>query len=237
MRKLLLLIPVGLFAVTGFFWVAMNPFGETSSSIEATPASEEELFARSESSLRQIVRRGDSQSVSTLTASLDTLTSRLVERGQNDTSIQKIDALLISYRQDTSILTQKIAPHMVQLQKTNQYESQNHEKFLSAMDQIGLYELITAYQEMDKLRKHYIKDPSEETIAQYETKSKRIHTIIAELYLDERIEKPLFDYLDNHRTYFRAITAAYRDIGVQRINRLRANGYAIRSAFQLLPTS
>lgn len=236
MRKLLLLIPVGLFAMTGVFWVAMNPTGDIPSTTTVS-LNEQELFGQSETSLRQIIRRGDSQSIDVLNKSLDSLSSRLAQRTPNDPSIQKIDAMLISYRRDATVLTEKITPHMPMLQQSTRYENENEEKFLTAIDQIGLYELLTAYREMDKQRKNYIKDPNEETKTRYVTESERIRTIITELYLDENMEKPLFDYLDNHKNYFDTITAAYRDIGYTRVNRLRANGYAIRSAFQLLPMS
>lgn len=240
MRKLLLLIPVGLFAMTGIFWVSMYPSmsgPDTSRSAQAESYNEQELFARSETSLRQIVRRGDTGSVETFQRTLDSLSRQLEKRSENDHSIQKIETMLALYRQDGTLLAQTIAPHMEQLRRINTYEHANEKKFLASLDQIGLYELITAFDNLDKLRNEYVKTPSDDTANRYRNESKRITAIISELYLDSSIENPLYEYLNNHKTYFETIHVAYRSVGYDRIDRIRINGYAIRSAFQLLPTS
>lgn len=93
------------------------------------------------------------------------------------------------------------------------------------------------YTDLNKIRKDYIKEPSAETKLAYETKYGQIRSIIGELYLDTTIEQPLFAYLKNHKHYLDAIFSAYNDIGYERINRLRINGYAIKTELQLLPST
>ncbi|MDD2839382.1 MAG: hypothetical protein PHX59_10540, partial [Sulfuricurvum sp.] len=83
MKKLLLLLPVGLLAATGFFWMALNPASSTTKNVAAeshTPRTSAELFSDSERLLRQIVRHGDEQSIQPLEMSLDQISIELDTR-------------------------------------------------------------------------------------------------------------------------------------------------------------
>lgn len=239
MNKFLLLIPMGLLTATGIFWLITesNTLKNTQHSTVQAPLGERELFAQSEHCLRQIVWHGDDKSIALLHTSLSTMKTKLVTYKKQGFRISKLENILSVYKQDTALLSEKFAPLLNQLYRYDQFEQSHEDPFLISLDQIGLYDLKTAYHELDNMRKHYLKEPSDEAKLAYETEHARIRGIITELYLDSAIEKPLFAYLDNHKNYFDMITAAYNNIGYERINRLRTNAYVIKSELQLLPSS
>ncbi|MGD9655333.1 MAG: hypothetical protein AB7U44_09060 [Sulfuricurvum sp.] len=239
MKKLLLLLPVGLLAATGFFWMALTPASSTTKNVAAeshTPRTSAELFSDSERLLRQIVRHGDEQSIQPLEMSLDQISIELDTRKKQGISVDKIETLLADYKKQSVQLNQKFAPYMKTLRQKSLFQQQHEHSFIASLEQIGLYELKTGYDDLEKLRTAYIKEPSEQSYAAYATKEKEIRQIISELYLDSVIETPLFTYLDNHKAYFDTVSKAYNDLGYQHIYQLRQNGYAIKMELQLLPT-
>ena len=239
MKKFLLLIPVGLLAATGIFWVTTEKniaSIQNAPSTATLPHGSQELFTDSERSLRQIVRHGDEQSIRKLNTSLDAIKTELVERQKQGFAVKDIEALLSQYKHDTTLLSDKFTPYLKQLRQYDQYEETHEKSFLTSIEQIGLYELKTSYEELGKLRTDYIKEPSDKTKSAYETQLNKVNQIITELYLDSTIDKPLFDYLTNHKHYFETIDTAYNEIGFERIHQLRSNGYAIKTELQLLPT-
>ncbi|MCK9373897.1 MAG: hypothetical protein M0P91_11930 [Sulfuricurvum sp.] len=240
MKKFLLLIPVGLLAATGVFWASLT-HTHTINQRALTPAKIQkempELFSDSEHYLRQIIRHGDAQSLSPLYTSLDTIKEKITQHEEKGVSVAKVEKMFSLYLQDSRLLTQKITPHLETLRQLDYYEDKNEENFITALDQIGLYELKSAYANLDQIRQDYLKTPSLEIKSKYEAENQRIQGIIRELYLDNAIEKPLYTYLNNHYQYLQTIASAYDHVGYERINRLRTNGYAIKAQLQLLPSS
>lgn len=238
MKKFLLLIPVGLLAATGVFWITTeNNIAsiQNSPSIATTPHGSQELFSDSERSLRQIVRHGDENAIKRLTLSLDAIHDELSVRQKQGYDVKNIEILLSQYKSDSTLLSDKFTPYLKQLHQYDQFEEKNEKSFLISIEQIGLYELKTSYEELNKFRTDYIKEPSDQTKTAYELQSDKVNQIITELYLDSAIEKPLFMYLANHKHYFEAINSAYNNIGLNHIHQLRSNGYAIKTELQLLP--
>lgn len=238
MKKFLLLIPVGLIAATGVFWVTTEKnFSsiQNAPTIETLPHGSQELFTDAQHSLRQIVRHGDEAAIRRLSISLDAITDELSERQKQGYSLKDTKMLISHYKDDSTLLINKFMPHFKELRQYDQFEQTHEKSFLISIEQIGLYELKTSYEELNKLRADYIKEPTNQTKIAYETQSDKVKQIITELYLDSAIDKPLFDYLTNHQHYFETIDTAYHDIGFEHIQQLRSNGYAIKTELQLLP--
>jgi len=231
MRKLLLFIPAGLIASAGLLWIGVDTYYDTRQTAVTTAKevlSGQELFSQSEESLRRIIRHGDPKALPELKHSLVSLSLELSDYKSKNFSTDKIETF--------SALSERITPHLKSLQQYDTLAQSQEDQFYDSVEQIGLYELKSSVQTLDKLYKNFLKNPTEDEQLKYEAESERIKTIIAELYLDEAIEKPLITYIQNHRNYFEAITTAYRDIGYERIKRIRSNGYAIRTELQLLPS-
>jgi hypothetical protein len=239
MKKFLLLIPIGLLAATGVFWFTTeNNIAsiQNTPSTAALPHGSQELFTDSERSLRQIIRHGDDNSIKRLSSTLDAIKNELSVRQKQGFDVKNIEMLLSKYKQDSTLLSNKFAPYLKQLHQYDQFEETHEKIFLTSIEQIGLYELKTAYAELSKVRTEYIKEPSDKSKMAYETQLDKVNQIITELYLDSAIEKPLFDFLANDKHYFETINTAYNEIGFERIHQLRSTGYAIKTELQLLPT-
>lgn len=238
MKKFLLLIPVGLLAATGVFWVTTEKqfsSSQNTPAMESLPHGSQELFTDSEHSLRQIVRHGDENAIKKLNFSLEAIHNELSLRQKQGYDVKNIEILLSQYKRDSTLLGNKFTPYLKQLHQYDLFEEKSEKAFLTSLEQIGLYELKTSYIELNKLRTDYIKDPSNQAKIAYETQSDKVKQIITELYLDSAIDKPLFDYLANHKDYFETIDTAYNNIGLEHIHQLRSTGYAIKTELQLLP--
>ncbi|MDD5052764.1 MAG: hypothetical protein PHO27_08565 [Sulfuricurvum sp.] len=238
MKKLLFLIPIGLLASTGFFWIASEhklSSEKNENNIQRVPKSSQELFSDSEHSLRQIIRHGDEHAISELTTSLNAISTELSTRQQQGLTVKNITLLISQYKSETALISNKFLPYLKKMSQYDHYEQVHENKFITAIDQIGLYELKTSYHELNKLRTDFIKEPSEARKAAYEMQAGKIKQIISELYLDAKIEKPLFDYLTIHKLYFETLSSAYNDTGYESIHHLRTNSYAIKTELQLLP--
>lgn len=240
MKKMFLLLPVGLVAASGFFLFSsqksVDPTTAQKVEISVESKNSEELFTLSQESLREIVRHGEVDSIAVLKESVSELESRLPHYEQQGLNIGKVKKLISQYKEDTMVLSLKAQPFLEKIKGYDTYEKSKEEKFLLAIDQIGLYELKTAYKKLSKIRVDYLKEPSSELAQEYRASSETLTQTIKELYLDSAIEDPLYAYINNHKGYFETLSACYNQSGVQRVNRIRQNSYAIKTELQMLPT-
>ena len=240
MKKLLILIPAGLLAATGLLWMNSDHSVITKStpaSVETLPQSSVELFTFNEHSVRQIVRYGDEKAIPSFKASMNALDSALLKYKQLGLETENTQSMISQYKQDSTYLTQTASLYSQKLHSYSNFEKKTEKTFLLSLEQIGLYELKKTLIDLDKTRLAYIKEPSLTTQKEYEEVSTNMKKIISELYLDTAIEKPLFSYIDNHDHYFQTIVSIYSKTGLERINRLQENSYAIKAELQLLPKS
>lgn len=237
MRALFFLVPIALAAAAGGFWYTS---ATTAPSLNTPapgsfPKGSQTLFGDVERSLRTIIRHGDSSAIETLGASLDTIVSELDTRKKQGFAVGKIEQLLTQYRLDSTAAIRSFTPKLRELRLYDSFEHDNEPIFRATIEQIGLYELKTAYDDLKKSRSEYIKKPSAISMERYIADADKVQNIISELYLDSDIETPLYAYLDNHKLYLETIASAYEESGIERINRLRTIGYAIKTELQLLP--
>ena len=237
MKKLLFFIPISLLALSSTALLTLEyskPDSKRNDKI-IEPQNPSNVFSEHERIMRQILRYGDEKSLEHLYGSLDKLDGFLGTYSANGLDTTKADDLILNYVQD-SIIVSKVAPNYIEeIHTTHQFESSNKRKFLASLDQIGLYELKDSFEKLEKSRLEYLKNPKVPAGNKYIKHFKEVRTIIAELYLDDAIESPLFTYLDNHMLYFKTVAHMYQEIGEERIIRLRFNGYAIQTQLELLP--
>jgi len=235
MNKLLFLIPVGLLAAKGIFWMNFENSKESVPSAMPLPQYPQELFALSEHSLRQVIRYGDKKSLAEFKISLDKLDSSLTKYKQLGLGVGETREMIVQYKEDSANVTQAAFPYFKKLDIYSDFERDNEKTFILLLSQIGLYELVTTNANLDKARLEYIKEPSGQAEQNYLKVVSNMKQIITELYLDSAIEQPLFAYIDNHNHYFQTVVSIYGETGTERIYRLRDNGYAIKAQLQLLP--
>ena len=240
MKKLLLVIPVGLLAATGFLWTNYDHTvrqNTATASIKALTKDPVQLFTLEERSVRQMIRSGDEKSISSFQAYSDALDTALVNAKKLGVETQSTQEMLFQYKQDSQHLTQTASLYSQKLHAYSQFEQEKEKSFQIALDQIGLHELKFTFKNLEKARAEYIKEPSPKTQEKYEELTKNMTKTINELYLDEDIEKPLLSYIENHTHYFKTVASIYTSTGLDSINRLHANSYTIKAQLELLPKS
>jgi len=235
MKKLFFLLPVGLLAATGMFWMSFQDTQSNISSVASAAKYPQEFFALSEHSLRQVVRYGDEKSILELKDSLDKLDSSLRKYKERGLLVETTKEMIVQYRQESTDVTKAASPYLKKLNGYSDFERDNEKAFVIALDQIGLYELKTANANLNKGRLDYIKEPSVQAKQNYDEIASKMKQIIGELYLDGTIEHPLFVYIDNHNNYFKTIVTVYNEVGTEQICHLQEKGYAIKTQLQLLP--
>jgi len=240
MKKLLLLIPVGLLATAGLVWtnydhsVRQNSTAISPKILTKDPV---QLFSLGERSVRQMIRYGDEKSISSFQTYSDALDAALIKDRRLGIETQNVEQMLSQYNQDSIHLTQTASMYSQKLHTYSQYEQTQKKAFQLSMDQIGLHELKSTFNNLEKARLEYIKEPSSKTQANYEELTKNMTQMLTELYLDESIEKPLISYIENHTHYFKTVVSIYTTTGLESINRLHANSYTIKAQLELLPKS
>lgn len=240
MRKLLLLIPVGLLATAGLVWTNYDHTARkesTTTFMKDLPKDPVQLFTLEERSVRQMIRFGNEQSISLFQSYSDALDISLIKAKKLGIEIQNTQEILSQYKQDSQHLTQTASLHSQKLHTYSQFEQTQEKAFLVSLEQIGLYELKTTFSDLEKARAEYIKKPSLTAQEKYEKLTKNMTQMISELYLDEDIETPLLNYIVNHTHYFNTVVSIYTTTGLESINRLHANSYIIKAQLELLPKS
>ncbi len=188
MKKMFLLLPVGLVAASGFMlFSSQNSVDSTTtqkSEISVASKNSEQLFTLSQESLREIVRHGEAESIAVLEKSVGELEARLPRYERQGLNVSKVKTLISQYKEDASVLSQTAQPFLEKIKRYDSYEEKEEEKFLLAIDQIGLYELKTTYQKLSKIRVDYLKEPSDELAKEYRASAETLTQTIKELYLE-----------------------------------------------------
>lgn len=240
MKKLLLLIPVGLLATAGLVWTNYDRGVRQNITISSTKAITQDpvqLFSLGERSVRQMIRCGDEKLISSFQSYSDALDAALIKYKKLGIETQNAQEMLSQYKQDSKHLTQTASLYSQKLHTYSKFEQNQEKYFLLSLDQIGLYDLKTTFKNLDKARAEYIKEPSPKTQTKYEEFSKDMTQMINELYLDASIEQPLITYIENHTHYFETVVSIYTNAGLESINRLHKNSYTIKAQLELLPKS
>lgn len=240
MKKLLLLIPVGLLAAAGFLWTNYDhAVGQniTTTSAKALTKDPVKLFSLGERSVRQMIRDGDEKSISSFHSYSDALDAALLTYTKSGIETQSAKEMLSQYKKDSNNLTQTASLYSQKLHAYSQFEQNQEKAFQVSLDQIGLHDLKITFKNLDKARAEYIKEPSLQTQTKHEGLAKNMTKMIDELYLDEDIEQPILSYIENRTHYFETVVSIYTTTGLESVNRLHTNSYTIKAQLELLPKS
>jgi len=237
LKRMALIIPIGLVVGSSVAWIGLKQDSNTSPQAiqENQNLSAEKLFSQSNRLIWKMVREGNVTEVPGFDQTTSALQKAMELYSLKGFEVKQLAKMIEIYQKDGLILSEACAPKAIQLNKYYQYERTYEDKFVLALEQIGLPELVNTYKELEKTRQEYIKKPSNKSLEEYSALSEELYKIITELYLDMQIEEPLFKYLKNHQNYVYSIASIYDEVGKDRILRLRDNTYAITTQLQLLP--
>ena len=110
------------------------------------------------------------------------------------------------------------------------------EKFDKKIKSIGLSELKINWYAMQKSYRQFLREPNVHELKNYQSKLIQTKKIITELYLDDEDETYLFEFLARHNDVFTSFDIVYKDVGLQRIHKLKPLMYALKEEMQLNPS-
>jgi len=107
-------------------------------------------------------------------------------------------------------------------------------EFNRRMGSIGLRELLHSWRELSRIKGRFVKRPDAKLVKAFEEEWTNITVTITELYLDDEMEQPLFEYLDAYKAYFKEISGAYRSVGYAEVGKLKPLTYKIKMQFEMM---
>ena len=107
-------------------------------------------------------------------------------------------------------------------------------EFNRRMGSIGLRELLHSWRELSRIKGRFVKRPDAKLVKAFEKEWTNISVTITELYLDEEMEQPLFDYLEAYKAYFNELSGAYRSVGYAEVGKLKPLTYKIKMQFEMM---
>jgi hypothetical protein len=118
---------------------------------------------------------------------------------------------------------------------------ENHLNILRQLDTfnnkiatIGLSELSENWRKLSNIKNDFVKHPSAKMEKEFNAKWSAVVVTINELYLDEEIETPLLDYLNDYKTYFQELNNAYSSAQYASLNKVKPLSYKIKAELELL---
>lgn len=108
------------------------------------------------------------------------------------------------------------------------------EIFNKKISNIGFYTLITHWRELSSIKNDFVKKPSPTLEKRFENVWNEMTITITELYLDDEVEKFLFNYMNHYKLYFKEINQAYKRANYDNINKLKPLSYKIKAELEIL---
>jgi hypothetical protein len=106
--------------------------------------------------------------------------------------------------------------------------------FNKKLGSIGLAELLKEWRELSRIKNRFVKKPSRSLAEQFGQTWTSVTIMITELYLDEEMEEPLFDYLERYKAYFSELSRAYETVGYRDVAGLKPLSYKIKMQLQMV---
>jgi hypothetical protein len=98
---------------------------------------------------------------------------------------------------------------------------------------IGLAELLKEWRELSRIKNRFVKKPSRRLAERFGQTWTSVTIMITELYLDEEMEEPLFEYLERYKSYFAELSRAYETVGYRDVAGLKPLSYKIKMQLQM----
>lgn len=194
-----------------------------------------ELFRQNVRSANGVIKRGEYDGMVLFSDGIGTLQKELKQIDDPALPIKELTQDIEAYSQLVSALSgelQKNAPKMHE-----HYSSivGGVDTFNRKLASIGLRELLRSWKELTRIKHRFVKKPSAKLAKAFNKAWDNVSITITELYLDEEMEEPLFDFLDNYKLQFAEMNRAYKKIGYANVAKIKPLSYKIKMQLELLP--
>jgi len=141
---------------------------------------------------------------------------------------------LKTYEQTVRLIGGKLKQSAPELHQHHRQVIGGLSEFNRRMGSIGLGELLRSWRELSRIKGRFVKEPDAKLVKAFDEEWTNVTVTITELYLDDDMEKPLFDYLNAYKAYFNELSGAYRSAGYAEVGKLKPLTYKIKMQFQML---
>lgn len=193
-----------------------------------------EAFRENVSDANAILKRGEYAKIAKYKTDIESIIGQIKTLGianENKEELQKDIALYTALINDISIHLQKKAP---ELEKNHLHILRKLDAFNKRISMIGFSELSENWRQLSNIKNSFIKQPRLKLEKEFDAKWSAVVITITELYLDEEIEQPVLDYLNDYKTYFKEISSAYSSAQYSNLNKVKPLSYKIKAQLELL---
>ncbi|MBU0720030.1 hypothetical protein KJ877_01670 [bacterium] len=193
-----------------------------------------DVFRQNVSDANAIIKRGDYAKITRYKEESLTIMAQIEHLDIPDEHKLELKKDLSKYSQLINKISSKL---QTQAPKLNQHYTDvvgNIATFNKKLSSIGLSELLSSWYNLSKAKNRYVKKPSKKLEKEFDKQWTSVITTISELYLDEEMEEPLFEFLHNYKAYFKEITIAYNSVTYSDIRELKPLSYKIKAQLELL---
>jgi len=232
---MLSLLVSSLIAAAYFFVDAVDPSNKLQTSQPLQVFDYRKSFQNSTHYMNAITKRGDIDQIILFKSTVDTLEEALKKLHDKDVDTLSIIEDINRYEKTVLELSALIKNQTPLLQQKYQTSKTSLAFFNKKLNSIGLHELSTAWMELSKIKHDYMRSPNCYYEQAFNEKWMYITVLITELYLDDEMEAPLFDYLEVYKNYFDDIVLVYNEEGQERVAMLKVLSYDIKLKLEMLP--
>ncbi|MBA3026055.1 MAG: hypothetical protein FP820_06530 [Sulfurimonas sp.] len=193
-----------------------------------------EAFRENVSDVNAILKRGEYTKIAKYKTDIESITGQIKTlsiANDNKEELQKDIALYTALINEISKHLQKKAP---ELEKNHLHILHKLDAFNKRIAMIGYSELSENWRQLSNIKNSFIKQPRLKLEKEFDAKWSAVVVTVTELYLDEEIEKPVLDYLNDYKTYFKEISDAYNSAQYSNLNKVKPLSYKIKAQLELL---
>ena len=193
-----------------------------------------ESFRKNVSDANAIIKRGEYQKVSRYEDDSLSIIKQIEELDVATTDKTKLKEDLTRYSQLVNNISSSLQNEAPRLNNHYRDVINRLDFFNSKLASIGLVQLLDDWHDLSRIKNRFVKKPSAQLEKRFNEKWTVVIVTITELYLDEKIEDPLFSYLENYKAYFQEIKGAYTTVNYTNVKKLKPLSYKIKAQLELL---
>lgn len=192
-----------------------------------------DLFNQCTSDMNSIVKHGEYEKHINFEKNIVSVEKGIIDAQMDSNDRQSIQKNLREYKLicQTCINTMKNDAPQLNTHYTNLVN--NLENFKKSVYSTGYQPLIKEWDKLTRIKKQYIKDPSNKLENKFARSLDQVVLTLTQLYLDDEQEQPMLTYLKNYQSYFNDLSRSYKSVKYENINEIKPLSYKIKSQIKL----
>lgn len=191
-----------------------------------------EIFREQVSDSNAIIKRGEYDRIALNSSDRKNLLQKIEELDIESKNIKRLRNDILSYSKILNAIIDNLQQKAPDLQQHYQSNIKDLKKFNLRINSIGLYQLSTEWLELSRIKHSFVKKPSNALERKFNDKWNSVVITITELYLDEEMEEPMFEYLNHYKAYFTQLNLAYKSAEYSNVAKLKHLSYKIKAQLE-----